>query len=150
MLTISIIMSIYSDYLTHNKILEQFGVVSNFIIFDPEFNYEVLRLYHLKSRFNIESCFVIFKYKDSLSISKDDFFNFIKDNIRSVDLSNIVKNSIVVLLSMVPFEGARSFQIRINELIAEKLKINPSLIEERIITLSDYNNDIDIIRDYAV
>ena len=149
MLTISIIMSIYADYITQNKILQQLNLATELLIFEPEFNYEILRLYHLKNRFKIDSTYVIFKYDKELNISKEEFFLFIKDNIRAVDLSTNLQQAIVVLLPMISYYGAKSFQLRINNLLQQKLKIDTNIIEERIIPFSDYDKDISVIRDYA-
>lgn len=149
MLTISIIMSLYADILTHKEVTEKLNSVAGMLIFEPDFNYELLRLYRLKEKFNIDSCYVVFKYNPKLNIEKSTLFQFIKDNIRAVDLSNEFGDVIVVLLPLIPYDGAKAFQMRINNLITNKLKIDPTLLEEKIILLTNYSKDIDTIKEYA-
>ncbi|MCX8084614.1 MAG: PelD GGDEF domain-containing protein [Calditerrivibrio sp.] len=149
MLTISIIMSIFADFLTQNEVLDKLNAVSEVLIFEPEFNYELIKLYSLKEKFDITSTYVIFRYTPDLQINKNRLFDFIRNSIRTVDLVYELQNSIVVLLPLISLDGAKSFQSRINNLIRNKLNFDPDKIDERIIVFSDYNTDIQIIKEYA-
>lgn len=149
MLTISIIMSLYADFLTQKEVTEKLNSVAGILIFEPDFNYELLRLYRLKEKFNIDSSYVLFKYNPKINLDKTSIFQFIKDNLRAVDLSSEFAEILVVLLPLISYDGAKSFQARINNLISNNLKIDPSLLDEKILTFSNYSKDIEVIKDYA-
>lgn len=151
MLTISIIMSFYADFLTQKETLKKVSSISGIIIFDSDFNYELMRLYRLKEKFSIDSSYFLLKYDDNLSkqIDRKGFFEFIRENIRNVDMADQYGNLFVILLPLIGYSGAKSFQNRINNLISNKLRIDPSIVDQKILEFTDYNTDIDMIKVYA-
>jgi len=135
-MVISIIISLFADFLTYKKSVEKYRDIS---LCEPEFMYEVDRLTKLQKDFGIETHLVIFKYYEKFNIDKEEFFEFIENNIRTVDMVCKQGDIAIVLLPFVPLSGAKAFQERMKERLYQEFGIEKELFYSRIFKLNDKN-----------